>query len=251
MAKPLAIVLAAGKGTRMKTDLPKVLVQVCGRPMIRYVLEALRAAGIERMLVVIGFGADAVRQELADEPGVEFVLQTEQHGTGHAVMVCRDQLADHRGPVLIVTGDSPLTQASSVRALLDEFGRCRPACLIGTAQKANPAGLGRVVRDADDRFVGIVEERDASPSQRAITEVNMSTYVFAAADLLDALGQLTKSNSQQEYYVTDCPGILQRDGRDVRALCTLKECETMSVNTLDDLKLVEAEITRQGSVSTP
>ena len=251
MAEPLAIILAAGKGTRMKTDLPKVLVPVCGRPMIRYVIDALRQAGINKMVVVVGFGAEHVEQELSGELGVEFVLQAEQHGTGHAVMVCREQLARHDGPVLIVTGDSPLTQATSVRSLLAEYSRVQPACLIGTARTADPAGLGRVVRDGDDRFVAIVEERDASPDQRSITEVNMSTYVFAATDLLDALDQLTTTNAQQEYYITDCPGILQRDGRDVHALCTLKECETMSINTLDDLKRVEDEITRQASVSAP
>ena len=181
---PLAIILAAGKGKRMESDLPKVLVPVCGRPMIRYVLDAVRAAGVERMVVVVGYRADLVRQELAGEPGVEFVEQTEQLGTGHAVMMCREQLDGHDGPVLIVAGDSPMVQVSSLRALLAEFAAQRPACLLGTATKPNPTGLGRIVRDANGEFPAIVEEKDATPDQRAITEVNLSTYVFRPDALL-------------------------------------------------------------------
>jgi bifunctional UDP-N-acetylglucosamine pyrophosphorylase/glucosamine-1-phosphate N-acetyltransferase/UDP-N-acetylglucosamine pyrophosphorylase len=241
-SSPLAIILAAGKGTRMASDLPKVLLPVCGRPMIRYVVEAVRAAGIERMLVVVGHHADLVRQELAGEPGLEFVEQTEQFGTGHAVMMCRDALADHVGPVLILTGDSPLVQVSSLRAVLEEFAARHPACLLGTAQKPDPTGLGRIVRDAAGHFSAIVEEKDASPDERALTEVNMSTYVFAAADLLWALQRLTADNAQGEYYLTDCPGVLKEAGRLVLALDRLEPCEALSINTLEELAEVEREM---------
>jgi bifunctional UDP-N-acetylglucosamine pyrophosphorylase/glucosamine-1-phosphate N-acetyltransferase/UDP-N-acetylglucosamine pyrophosphorylase len=245
--EPLAIILAAGQGKRMASDLPKVLVPVGGRPMIRYVLDAVRAAGIARMIVVVGYRSELVREELAGEAGVELVEQTDQLGTGHAVGMCREALAGHEGPVLILAGDSPLVQSSSLRAVLAEFAAQRPACLLGTATKPNPSGLGRVVRDAGGQFTAIVEEKDATPAQRAITEVNLSTYVFAPADLLWALERLTADNAQGEYYLTDCPGVLKQAGRTVLALNALQPCEALSINTVDELQAVEAEMKRHVS----
>ena len=246
MSKRLAIILAAGKGTRMKSDLPKVLCPVRGRPMVEFVLAALRRAGVDHMLVVVGYRSDLVRDALRDASDVEFVEQTEQLGTGHAVKMCRAQLAEHTGPALIVTGDSPLTQTDSVAALFHEFDRDRPACVLGTLHKENPTGLGRIVRDAAGRFAAIVEDKDASPEQRLVTEVNMSTYVFDAPKLVRALDVLQNKNQQKEYYLTDCPGILQAWGEDVRALPVLKPCEALSVNTVDDLTIVEAAMREMG-----
>jgi len=244
MPKKIAVVMAAGKGTRMKSELPKVLIPVCGRPMIHYVLDALEAAGIDQSIVVIGYGADLVRSELASREAqgtnrLTFALQEEQLGTGHAVMVCRDQLADHDGPVLIVAGDSPMMQPESIVALLAEFDRTRPACLLGTSTKADPGGLGRVVRDAKGNFTGIVEEKDATAEQRRITEVNLSCYVFNCRDLLAALAELKADNAQREYYITDCPGLLLRQGKQVRALNVLKPCEALSINNMAELATVE------------
>ncbi len=245
MTEALGIVLAAGQGTRMKTDLPKVVVDVCGRPMILYVLDALREGGVRRLIVVVGYRGDLVRRCLAGQPGIEFVDQVPQRGTGHAVMMCRHFLADHDGPVVVLAGDSPLTQAASIRTLLDRFHSDRPACIVGTATRKDPMGLGRIVRDAAGEFAAIVEEKDASPSQKAITEVNMSTYVFDSGPLLGALDQLTTDNAQGEYYVTDCPSILKLQGRRVTALNVLQPCEALSINTLDELALVERELGRQ------
>jgi bifunctional UDP-N-acetylglucosamine pyrophosphorylase/glucosamine-1-phosphate N-acetyltransferase/UDP-N-acetylglucosamine pyrophosphorylase len=212
--------------------------------MVRYVLDAVRAAGVERMVVVVGYRGELVRAELAGEAGVEFAVQTEQLGTGHAVMMCRAALAEHEGPVLILAGDSPMVQVTSLRAVLAEFAQRRPACLLGTATKPNPAGLGRIVRDEGGDFAAIVEEKDATPTQRAITEVNMSTYVFDAADLLWALERLTANNVQGEYYLTDCPGVLKEVGRAVVALNALQPCEALSINTVDELAVVEREKSR-------
>jgi len=245
-AKPSAIILAAGKGTRMASDLPKVLVPVCGRPMIRYVIDAVRVAGVEQIVVVVGYRAGLVRQELADEPGVEFVEQTEQLGTGHAVVMCRDQLAGVDGPVLILAGDSPMVEVASLRAILAEFEAEQPACLLGTATKADPAGLGRIVRGADGQFQAIVEEKDATPAERALTEVNMSTYVFRAPDLVWALERLTADNAQGEYYLTDCPGVLKEAGRRVLALNRLQPSEALSINTVEELAEVEREMKQRG-----
>jgi bifunctional UDP-N-acetylglucosamine pyrophosphorylase / glucosamine-1-phosphate N-acetyltransferase len=248
MAEPLAIILAAGKGKRMASELPKVLVPVCGRAMIHYVIDAVREAGIQRMLIVVGYRADLVRRELANEPGVSFVVQAEQLGTGHAVMMGRERLELQEGPVLIVAGDSPMVQASSLKALLDEFAARWPACLMGTANKPNPFGLGRVVRDENGEFSGIVEEKDTTPAQRAITEVNLSTYVFRPDALLATLDQLTANNAQGEYYLTDCPGVLKAAGERVEALCVLKPSEALSINTPEELAVVEAEMEKMTNV---
>lgn len=243
-ATPTAIILAAGKGKRMASDLPKVLVPVCGRPMIRYVLDAVRDSGIEQMVVVVGYRGDLVRKELAGESGVTFAEQSEQLGTGHAVMMCREGLAGQEAPVLILAGDSPMVQVASLRAVLIEFADRRPACLLGTATKHDPTGLGRIVRDAAGEFQAIREEKDASQAERAITEVNMSTYVFQPADLVWALERLTADNAQGEYYLTDCPGVLKSAGRLVVAANVLEPCEALSINTPDELATVEAEMNR-------
>jgi bifunctional UDP-N-acetylglucosamine pyrophosphorylase/glucosamine-1-phosphate N-acetyltransferase/UDP-N-acetylglucosamine pyrophosphorylase len=242
----VAVVLAAGKGTRMKSDLPKVLFPVFDRPMIEYVLDALEKAGVQRVIVVIGYRAQLVREALADRTNLTFVEQTEQLGTGHAVMVCRSELQSHDGPVLIVTGDAPLTRPTSVVQLLEEFQQGRPACILGTLHKDDPHGLGRIVRDERGEFVAIVEEKDATDEQRRGTEVNMSTYVFDCGELLHALDHIDNDNRQAEYYVTDCPGVLRKEGKDVRALAVLEPCEALSVNTVEQLRLVEAELRKMG-----
>jgi bifunctional UDP-N-acetylglucosamine pyrophosphorylase/glucosamine-1-phosphate N-acetyltransferase/UDP-N-acetylglucosamine pyrophosphorylase len=226
----------------MKSELPKVLIPVAGRPMIEYVLDALAAARVRQTVVVIGYRGDLVRQRLGRRPGIAFVEQKEQLGTGHAVMAARGALAGHDGPVLVVTGDSPLMQSASISALLKEFNHMHPACLLGTAHRSDPTGLGRIVRDAVGRFAAIVEERDASPDQRQITEVNMSCYVFNCRDLLDSLDKIGRHNAQGEYYITDCPGVLKREGKPVEALPVLQPCEALSINTVDELAVVEREL---------
>ncbi|HYM99250.1 MAG TPA: NTP transferase domain-containing protein [Aestuariivirgaceae bacterium] len=246
MHDAVAVVLAAGMGTRMKSDLPKVLCPVLGRPMIEFVLDALEAAGVRRMIGVIGYRADDVRSALATRINVEFALQTERLGTGHAVKMAQDRLARHDGPTIVVAGDSPMLQASSVRMLLDHFREHHPACLLGTLHKTNPAGLGRIVRDGSGEFAAIVEEKDASEAQRRITEVNMSTYVFDNAELLHALDLLKNENRQKEYYLTDCPGILKNEGKLVQALPVLQPCEALSINTVEELAVVEAEMRQMG-----
>ena len=235
----MAIVLAAGKGTRMKSDLPKVLVPVCGQPMVRYVTEALRAAGVEKTVVVVGYQAALVRAELGGEPGIDFAEQTEQLGTGHAVMMCREQLSQHQGPVLVIAGDQCMVQVSSIEKLFEIFRAEQPACLLGTVDREDPIGYGRIVRGTSGDFVGIVEEKDASDAERAIREVNVSTYVFEASELLSALDQLTSENAQQEYYLTDCPALLLAEGKRVSAHKVLEPCESMSINNIEELSVVE------------
>ena len=247
MSECLAIVMAAGKGTRMQSDLPKVLCRVCERPMVEFVLDALQQSGVNRAALVVGYRADEVRRVLSERRGIVFVEQEQQLGTGHAVMVCRDEIAGHAGPVLVLAGDSPLTQSSSLTCLLEDFRRDRPACILGTLQSEDPHGLGRIVRDSAGNFEAIVEEKDATPEQRQINEVNMSTYVFDSRELLHALDHLDNDNQQGEYYITDCPGILKTEGKRVRALPVLQPCEALSVNTVEQLQVVEAEMERRAA----
>lgn len=244
MSDPIAVILAAGKGTRMQSDLPKVLCEVMDRPMIHFVLDALEASGFKKKIVVVGYKQELVREALAEREGVEFAVQEEQLGTGHAVMVCRENLASHDGPVLIVAGDSPMIQVSSLTTLLDHFGETKPSCLLGTLKKENPHGLGRIVRDENGEFLGIVEEKDATDEQRSITEVNMSTYIFDNQEMLGVLSELKNQNSQGEYYITDCPALLREHGKKVDALPVLKPCESLSINTVDELAIVDAEMRR-------
>ncbi|MEM6469217.1 MAG: NTP transferase domain-containing protein [Planctomycetota bacterium] len=245
---PCAVILAAGKGTRMKSELPKVLCEVVGRPMIHFVLDALKAAGIRRQIVVVGYEAEKVQEELAtrNDPSLRFVIQSEQLGTGHAVQCCRDELISQKGPTIVVAGDSPLIQSSSLESLLTHFRDSNPALLLGTLHKDDPTGLGRIVRNEAGDFTGIVEHKDASPDQLRITEVNMSTYLFDTSDLLRVLAKLSNDNAQGEYYLTDSAALLREDGRQVEALPALQPCESLSINNPDELRLVDEKMRTMG-----
>ena len=245
MTETTAVVLAAGKGTRMRSELPKVLFPALGRAMIHWVLDALQSAGIRQIIVVVGYRAELVRNELSGR-GVDFAVQTEQLGTGHAVQMCRPLLEKGTNPVLVVAGDSPMIQASSVRELLEEFEDGGFGCLLGTLIKENPHGLGRIVRDSHNNFLRIVEHKDASLEQRQIGEVNMSTYLFDRPSLLWALDNLKNNNSQAEYYLTDCPELLLNNGKKVDARAVLKACESLSINTIDELAMVESKMREMG-----
>ncbi|MBL6725083.1 MAG: NTP transferase domain-containing protein [Rubripirellula sp.] len=247
MTAPCAVVLAAGKGTRMKSDLPKVLCPVLGRPMIHFVLDALEVAGIKQKIVVVGHQAELVESELSSRSdSIEFVLQQEQLGTGHAVQMCREKLQNVDGPTIVVAGDSPLIQSSSLLKLLDSFAATQPSLLLGTLEKEDPTGLGRVVRDESGQFTGIVEHKDASEEQLMIREVNMSTYLFHTPDLLWSLDQLRNNNAQSEYYLTDCASLLHDAGKRVEAFAVLQECEALSINNVDELKLVDERMRAMG-----
>ncbi|MEM9586582.1 MAG: NTP transferase domain-containing protein [Planctomycetota bacterium] len=245
---PCAIVLAAGKGTRMKSSLPKVLCPVVERPMIHFVLDALLEAGIERQIVVVGYEADAVKAELAtrDRGQIEFVLQSEQLGTGHAVQQCLPLLESQTGPTIVLAGDSPLVQPASLNDLLAKFDETNPALLLGTLIKDDPDGLGRIVRNESGDFIGIVEHKDASEKQLTINEVNMSTYLFQTPDLIKALAMLSNDNAQGEYYLTDCASLLRQSGRPGEAAPVLRPCESLSINNPDELKMVDETMRTMG-----
>ena len=234
-----AIVLAAGKGTRMKSDLPKVLYPVCGRPMIHYVIDALNEAKIDEILVVVGYQKERVCAELESCKNVKFAEQKELLGTGHAVMCCREFLEGFDGPVFIIAGDNPMLQSSSVERLFEEYEKSDASCVLGTVYKEDPTGMGRILRDEQGNFVGIVEHKDATDEQREIKEINISYYIFNASDLLASLGSICNNNAQCEYYITDVPKILLDAGKKILALPVLKEAECLGVNTKEDVAEVE------------
>lgn len=240
---PIAVVLAAGKGSRMGSDLPKVLHRAAGKTLLDWVLDALTGAGCKDQIVVVGHGAGLVRETVGNRPGIQFAVQQEQRGTGDAVRAAADLIKAALNPttneacttpdrpVIVVCGDSPLLRVESVEGLLAAFLQRQTACLLGTALAEDASGLGRIVRNATGRFQKIVEEKDASADEKSITEVNMSTYIFAADKLLWALDRLDTDNAAGEYYLTDCPRLLLDKGETVDALACLHPSEALSVNT--------------------
>ncbi len=245
MQGPVAIILAAGHGKRMRSDRAKVLHEVCGRPMIRYVVDAARGAGARTIIVVVGYGADQVRAALADEPEIRFATQERQLGTGDAVRACRPLLVDYQGPALVLVGDEPLIRPEPLADLLARRDAERAACLLGTAIVPDTMGFGRILRDGAGRFLRIVEERDCSPEERAIREVNPSCYAFELPGLWDALDRLDTGNAQGEYYLTDAPALLATMGRRVVALPCLEPDDILGVNTRQQLAQATAILQRR------
>ncbi len=229
----------------MKSELPKVMHSACGRPMVEHVLDAARAAGVKRLVVVVGYQAELVRGGLARHRDVEFALQTEQKGTGHAVQMCAEQLVNHDGPVLVLAGDTPLLRGESLAGLLAELRDQRAACVIGTAITENNFGLGRVVRAPSGDFLRIVEQKDTTPEEAAIREINTGCYAFDSRLLFRALTQIRPNNSQGEYYLTDVPAILKADGHRVIAAAKLTIEEALGVNTPEQLAEVETVLRKR------
>ena len=240
-----AIILAAGKGTRMKSDLPKVLHEVCGRPMLWYVIDCCRQAGCERLLVVIGHMADMVRSTFSDEAGnIAWIEQKEQLGTGHAVMVCREHLGRLSGPVLVVAGDGPLARPASLKELVRTHTDTGAAATLATSILPDPGRYGRILRGPSGDLTGIAEYLDADQQQRRINEVNVSLYCFDAAILLDILDGLTNNNAKGEYYLTDAIALLCERGARL-ATAPVPPEDVLSINTVEQLEQVSAIMQRR------
>lgn len=217
MQNTCAILLAAGDGKRMKSKKPKVLCEVLGKPMILWVSDACKKAGIEDLCAVVGNQAELVSAVLPQ--GTETVLQTERLGTGHAVMQAESFLNAHAGGVVaVLCGDAPFISAEVLTAAAERLQAEELSGVVVTANVDQPTGYGRIVRN-NGKFAGIVEETDASPEQRKICEINSGTYLFAVDDLLAALPGLVASNAQGEYYLTDVLGLMLKDGKKVEAVC--------------------------------
>lgn len=237
-----AIVLAAGLGTRMKSELVKVLHTVAGRPMINYVVSALRASGVSRIVVVIGHQAARVKESLGGS-GVEFVVQEPQLGTGHAVMQARDKLESATGEVIVTYGDVPLIRPESFLEMLKVLRADGSSAVMLTAVPVDPTGYGRVVRDPSSGEVSrVVEQRDATPEEALIKEVNSGTYCFKVPPLLSALAEVRSENTQGEFYLTDVIELLSRQGHRVASVSLEDPEEGLGVNDRIQLAGAEARI---------
>ena len=237
MQETVAVILAAGKGTRMKSALPKVLHAVGGKSMLRHVMTAAEQAGAKRMLVVVGFGGDKVQAEIG--AAAEFVLQAEQLGTGHAMMQVQPVLAGFSGTILLLCGDTPLLTGQALLDLVAAHQQSGAAATVLTAKPADATGYGRILRDESGQVLGIVEQKDATAEQKQIGEINTGIYCFEAAPLFAALAGLTCNNAQGEYYLTDVLAILAQAGQQVRAVEVADFQETLGINSR--LQLAEAE----------
>ena len=222
----------------MNSELPKVLHEVCGRPMLDFVLQACRLAGVDRLVVVIGHGKGLVREQFAGADDVTWVVQEEQKGTGHAVLCARDALAGFAGSVLVIAGDMPLIRRAPLARLLEERERTAVAGMLATTVLDDPTGYGRIVRDAAGALQAIVEDRDCTPQQRAIREVNPSYYCFAGELLFEALDRVRPDNAKGEYYITDVVVELGQLGHTVTALEALPAEDATGINTRADLAQV-------------
>jgi bifunctional UDP-N-acetylglucosamine pyrophosphorylase/glucosamine-1-phosphate N-acetyltransferase len=241
-----ACVLAAGKGTRMGGDRPKVLFEAGGRPLIEWCLRALSAAGVDETVVVVGFGKDDVIRSLPT--GVRWAEQSPQLGTGHAVMCARPQFPsdDSPTPILVVCGDMPLLKAESFRRVAALRAEADAACAMLTVAVPPESSFGRVVRDDSGKVLRIVEVKDATEEERRIPEGNPSVYVFRPDALWSALEAVGNDNAQGEYYLTDVIGILIARGETVAAVRSDDPGEAIGVNTPEDLARVEAALAEQG-----
>ncbi|WP_334078050.1 bifunctional UDP-N-acetylglucosamine diphosphorylase/glucosamine-1-phosphate N-acetyltransferase GlmU [Paenibacillus sanfengchensis] len=236
--KRFAIVLAAGQGKRMKSKLYKVLHPVCGKPMVGHVLNTVKKVQCERSIVVVGHGAEAVKSYLGTN--AEYVLQAQQLGTGHAVKQAGSLLGQEEGTTIVICGDTPLVTEETLQAMLELHERQEAAATVLTASMDRPQGYGRVIRDSVKGSVArIVEQKDCSPEEDAVKEINTGTYCFDNAKLFAALEKVTNSNAQQEYYLTDVIGILVGEGEVVEGYMTEDLAESIGVN--DRLALSEAE----------
>ena len=205
-----ALVLAAGKGVRMKSERPKVLHEVLGRPMIGHVLRHLRQAGVKDILVVVGYGAEAVRKAA---PDCRFVEQKEQNGTGHAVMAAEEALKGFDGDLFVVAGDAPLVGPKTFTRMLEEHRSAGRDATFLSGCLDDPSGYGRVVRDGPGgRFLRFVEEVDATDEQKQIPESNSGEYVFRAPALFKALKEIKTDNKKGELYLTDAPAVMVKTG---------------------------------------
>lgn len=240
-----AVILAAGKGTRMKSTLPKVLHRAAGRTMLEQVIHQVRAAGVDDCVVVVGHGADEVRAAIPAGDNLRFALQMPQLGTGHCAQVAMPHIPQDSSAVLIVCGDTPLLTATTLTALCDKFNNGNADGIILTAKLANPTGYGRIIRGDSGNVCAIVEEKDATAEQKAVTEINTGAYVFSHQALAQALSGLTNDNAQGEYYLTDVIRLIDAAGGRIDTLTTDDYIETTGVNDRVQLATAAAELYRR------
>lgn len=232
-----AMILAAGQGKRIKSDLPKVLHKVCGKEMVNHVIDTMRAAELDDVNVIIGKGAELVK-ERTESRKVSYSLQTEQLGTGHAVKCAKEFLKGKKGVVAIFTGDAPLIMEDTVKNLIDTHISNNNYATILTSVIENPTGYGRIIRNKNNEVEKIVEHKDCNEAELKVNEINAGMYCFDIEELMLSLDKLSNNNAQGEYYLTDVIGILRAENKKVGAMITDFE-ETIGVNSRVELSIAE------------
>lgn len=249
MAETVAIILAAGGSTRMNTQMAKVLHEVCGRPMLAYVLDACRNVGIRKMCVVVGFGAEQVQQQFGGADDIVWVRQQEQLGTAHAVSCCKEHLKDFDGQTLVLCGDGPMIRAQTLKIIIDKHESGQSAATLGTAILDDPSGYGRIVRDDYGNIQGIVEHSDCTPEQLKIREINPSNYIFNNKILFEAIEKVKPENVKKEYYLTDAVSGIIATGHKVEAITAVPPDEAIGINSRAQLsaasKIMQRRIQRK------
>ncbi|MBE6883147.1 MAG: UDP-N-acetylglucosamine diphosphorylase [Ruminococcaceae bacterium] len=235
-----AIILAAGKGKRLHSEqfsLPKVLRQANGRPLLGYVTESLSFIDKKDTIIVVGYKREQVMEQF---PGYVFAVQDEQLGTGHAVNMAKDILADYNGPVLVCYGDMPLFTPDTYKNALLTHESADADCTIITGITDDKLAYGRIIRDENGKFVTVVEDKDCTPEQKLIKELNIGIYVFNSVKLFEALGNLRNNNAQGEYYLTDAPELIRKNGGKIETYTINDGKQLLGVNTPEDLELCES-----------
>jgi bifunctional UDP-N-acetylglucosamine pyrophosphorylase/glucosamine-1-phosphate N-acetyltransferase len=227
-----AIVLAAGEGTRMKSRHPKVAHKLLQKPLVWWSVDAARKAGADRIIVVVGNGADEVRAIFANDADVECVEQTERLGTGHAVRCVRDAIGGFEGPTVVLTGDTPLVRPETIHSLIQETMAHHNACTVLTMCPPDPTGYGRIRRDESGAVQAIVEHKDCTPEEQAtLNECNSGIFCFCGGRLTANIDKIGTNNAQGEYYLTDMVGIYVEMGEPVSAVCADDYSEMLGINS--------------------
>ncbi|MBM3328677.1 MAG: UDP-N-acetylglucosamine pyrophosphorylase [Calditrichaeota bacterium] len=237
----IAVILAAGKGKRMKSDLPKVLHPLAGRPLVHYVIDLARDVSAMRIILVIGHGREQVERQ-TKATGVEYAVQVEQRGTADAVMAGKDLLSDFDGDLLILSGDVPLLRKRSIEQALEHHRRTVSVGTVFTFTPDDPAGYGRILRSPEGALIGIVEEKDADERVRAIYEVNAGIYIFDSRALFQALARIDSNNAAGEFYITDAVALLRNDGLPLAAWHIDDPVEVAGVNDTAQLAVLEVQL---------
>ena len=241
MKKIKALILSAGKGTRMKSSLPKVIHKVCGKEMVNHVIEVSKKAGAQDIVAILGHESDKVKEVLSDD--IKTAMQTEQLGTGHAVMMAKEYINDE-DTIVVLCGDTPLVKAETLQNLFEYHINNKYHTTVLTTSIENPTGYGRIIRDTNGNLLKIVEQKDANEEEKLVNEINSGIYCFNGKSLKNALDRINNNNAQNEYYLTDTIEIMRNDGLKVGAFNGAKIDELMGVNSKVELSKAE-EIMRK------
>lgn len=232
------VIMAAGKGTRMESDLPKVAHKLNGKPMVSYVVEASNKAGADKNIIIVGYKKEIVKDCLADY-SVGFAVQEEQLGTGHAVMMAKEDLKDYNGTVIVLSGDVPLIKAETIKSIISSRVENNADAVVATAILDDAKSYGRIIRNDKNEIIKIVEAKDASEQELKVCEINSGIYAFDCAKLINALDRIDSNNNQNEYYLTDTIKIITDDGGKVSPFVIDELSEITGVNTVAELKELE------------